>query len=165
MFKYLILHFYTWFSIPLASFLSNYYTLICCFNGSLFSFCNLIHTLFLCYVNSVLILNLNLFLVDGPLTEQPSASFVSSKCTRMASTVTRVLTQKVIFYIQMFCICCYIVSWKCITQFLIFLYLQESVRCVASKFLTPSFINKATCSGSMLHFASSSRCIIAFLYI
>ncbi|KAJ0016783.1 hypothetical protein Pint_10895 [Pistacia integerrima] len=45
--------------------------------------------------------------------EIPSASFASSKCTRMPSTVIHVLTAK------------------------------EYVPCVVNKFLTPSFTNKA----------------------
>ncbi|KAH1230895.1 Cysteine-rich PDZ-binding protein [Glycine max] len=55
--------------------------------------------------------------VYGPLTETLSAPFASSKCTRMLSTATPVLT------------------------------LKEFVQCVESKFLIPSFTNKAMCSG------------------
>ncbi|CAN6546651.1 unnamed protein product [Malus baccata var. baccata] len=51
--------------------------------------------------------------VGGLLMELPSASFASSKYTRMANTVTRVLTPK------------------------------EFVRCAGSKYLTPSYTNKA----------------------
>ncbi|KAH1190929.1 Cysteine-rich PDZ-binding protein [Glycine max] len=55
--------------------------------------------------------------VYGPLTETLSAPFASSKCTRMLSTATPVLT------------------------------LKEFVQCVASKFLIPSFTSKAMCNG------------------
>ncbi|XP_014618864.1 uncharacterized protein [Glycine max] len=66
-----------------------------------------------------LILQVNLLYADtdGPLTETLSAPFASSKCTRMLSTATPVLT------------------------------LKEFVQCVESKFLIPSFTNKAMCSG------------------
>ncbi|CAL0316319.1 unnamed protein product [Lupinus luteus] len=61
-----------------------------------------------------------LAMVDGPHMETLNASSANSKCTRMASTATLVLTVK------------------------------EFVQCVESKFWTPSFTNKAMCSGYCL---------------
>lgn len=57
---------------------------------------------------------------DGVLLEIPSASFASSKYTKMPSTVTPVLIQK------------------------------EFVLCAVSKYLIPSFINKAMYSSTQM---------------
>ncbi|KAF8369338.1 hypothetical protein HHK36_032650 [Tetracentron sinense] len=54
---------------------------------------------------------------DGLLMEQPSASFVSNKSTKMANTVTLVHTPK------------------------------EYVRCAVSKYLTPRITSRATYNG------------------
>ncbi|KAF9672170.1 hypothetical protein SADUNF_Sadunf11G0012900 [Salix dunnii] len=75
------------------------------------------------------------YLADGVLMEIPSASFASSKYTKMPSTVTPVLIQKQVL--------------------MLLLVMKEFVLCAVSKYLTPSFINKAIYSSTQMLSGSS----------
>ncbi|RXH85969.1 hypothetical protein DVH24_017022 [Malus domestica] len=79
--------------------------------------------------------------VGGLLTELPSASFASSKYTRMANTVTHVPTPK---------------SDVCDVM-------QEFVRCAGSKYLTPSFTNKVMYKAEVQYFSISSAVLPGIL--
>lgn len=142
------------------NFLSNILSCLCCLCHMFYFLLWLFHLFhYVCFViNCLWRVFLNWLFADGPLTETLSAPFASSKCTRMLSTATPVLTLKVLFpcwdlfafatiHIIFGTLIKCVLSWKYMTRFLMCSVWQEFVQCVASKFLIPSFTSKAMCNG------------------